>query len=58
MFSLNGGYSRSGPGEALKDVFENLYLEEFGSDVIIYQNWNSPNMTSSSLYHFFQNLPQ
>jgi hypothetical protein len=36
----------SGAGEALKNVFENVYLREFGSDVVIYENWNSPNMTS------------
>ena len=36
----------SEPGEALKNVFEDVYLDQFGSDVVIYQNWNTPDMTS------------
>ena len=36
----------SGPGEALKSVFEDTLLELKGVDVFIYQNWQSEQMTS------------
>jgi hypothetical protein len=34
------------PGDSLKQIFESVYLKEFGSNVVVYQNWNSPSMVS------------
>jgi hypothetical protein len=36
----------SGPGEALKHVFEDTLLDLKGVDVFIYQNWQSEQMSS------------
>jgi hypothetical protein len=36
-----------GPGDTLREVFEETLLEINGSNLTIYKNWGTPNMTSA-----------
>jgi hypothetical protein len=36
----------SDEGEEIRSLFEEVYLGELGSDVVVYRDWNSPSMTS------------